>query len=178
MTPHGRTTPLQPRPAAAKVDMSFRAFGFDMLAESGVVVRPGRPEDLSNVVRTYGTIGVNPWDPFVDEHRLATIPLNGLLIAEKDGTYAGFLYWFEGHKPWFDKGADQYAELKELHVLREFEGWGIAERLVNRFLEDVSRQEIPLVYVATDETNRSGHHLYEQAGFRPFLRTVHYRRYG
>lgn len=149
-----------------------------MAADSGVTVRPGRPEDLSVVAHHYGPIGETPWDPFASAQRLAGIPLEGLLIAEKDGAYAGFLYWFEGRKPWFDRGADRYAQLEELHVLPEFQGWGIAQKLVDRFLADVGERGIPLLYVATDETNQAAQHVYERAGFHPFLRTIHFRRYG
>jgi ribosomal protein S18 acetylase RimI-like enzyme len=148
-----------------------------MAGGSEVTVRPARTEDLPEVARHYGPAGETPWDPFADAHRLAGVPLDGLLIAEKDGHYAGFLYWFEGHKPWFDKGADQYAQLEELHIVPEFQGWGVAQRLVDRFLRDVTERQIPLLYVATDETNQAAQHIYQQAGFRPFLRTIHYRKY-
>lgn len=140
-------------------------------------MRPARSEDLLQVTRHYGPVGETPWDPFTDPLRLATIPGDGLLIAEKDGNYAGFLYWFEGRKPWFDKGADQYAQLEELHVRPEFEGWGVEQKLVDRFLREVSERRIPLLYVATIETNAAAQRIYDRAGFHPFLRTIHYRRY-
>lgn len=148
-----------------------------MATDAGVTVRAGGRDDLAAVALHYGPIGDTPWDPFAEERRLATIPLEGLLIAEKEGTYAGFLYWFEGRKPWFDKGADQYARLEELHVRPEFQGWGVAQRLIDRFLHDVTERGIPLLYVATDETNQAAQHLYERAAFHPFLRTIHYRKY-
>jgi ribosomal protein S18 acetylase RimI-like enzyme len=149
-----------------------------MASGSEVTVRPARIEDLAQVAGHYGSAGETPWDPFADAKRLASIPLDGLLVAEKDGKYAGFLYWFEGHKPWFDKGADQYAQLEELHVLPEFQGWGVAQRLVDHFLHEVTERGIPLLYVATDETNQAAQRIYERVGFHPFLRTIHYRRYG
>jgi ribosomal protein S18 acetylase RimI-like enzyme len=148
-----------------------------MSMDSGVTVRSARPEDLVHVAHQYGPVGDTPWDPFTDAERLAKIPLDGLLVAEKDGTYAGFLYWFEGRKPWFDKGADQYAQLERLQVRPEFEGWGVAQRLFDRFLHDVAQRQIPLLHVAADESNPSAQHLYDRAGFRPFLRTFHYRKY-
>lgn len=148
-----------------------------MATGSDVTVRPARTEDLAQVARHYGPGGETPWDPFTDARRLAAVPLDGLLIAEKDGHYAGFLYWFEGRKPWFDKGADQYARLEELHVVPEFQGWGVAQRLVDRFLHEVTARGIPLLYVATDETNSAAQHIYERAGFHPFLQTIHSRKY-
>jgi ribosomal protein S18 acetylase RimI-like enzyme len=148
-----------------------------MQRDSGVTVRVARPEDLADVAHQYGPVGATPWDPFADPKRLATIPLEGLLIAEKEGSYAGFLYWFEGRKPWFDKGADQFAQLEELRVRPEFQGWNVAQQLVDRFLRDVGERGIPLLYVATDETNQAAQHIYERAGFHPFLRTTHYRKY-
>ena len=148
-----------------------------MATESGVTVRRARAEDLAAIASQYGSVGRTPWDPFASADRLAKIPQEGLLVAEKDGAFAGFLYWFEGRKPWFDKGADQYAQLEELHVLPEFHGWGVGQRLIDRFLEEVTDRRIPLLYVAADETNQVAARMYEEAGFRPFLKTLHYRTY-
>jgi GNAT superfamily N-acetyltransferase len=145
--------------------------------DAGVTVRPAQADDLATVARQYGPVGETPWDPFVDPQRLGKIPLEGLLIAEKDGTYAGFLYWFEGRKPWFDKGADEYAQLEKLRVRPEFEGWGVAQRLVDRFLKEVRERNIPLVHIAVDETNKLEERIFERAGFQPFLRTNHLRKY-
>jgi ribosomal protein S18 acetylase RimI-like enzyme len=148
-----------------------------MASGSEVMVRPAHAADIAQIARHYGSTGAVPWDPFADPQRLAAIPLEGLLVAEKNGDYAGFLYWFLGRRPWFDKGADQYAQLEELHVVPEFQGWGVAQRLVDRFLREVTDRGIPLLYVATDETNQAAQRIYEKAGFRPFLRTIHYRKY-
>lgn len=148
-----------------------------MESGSDVTIRPARAEDLPRIAGHYGSVGETPWDPFSDAERLAQVPLEGLLVAEKEGRYAGFLYWFTGRRPWFDKGADRYARLEEVHVLPEFQGWGIAQALVDRFLRDAREVQIPLLYVATDETNMAAQRIYEKAGFRPFLRTIHYRKY-
>ena len=149
-----------------------------MATESGVTVRRARAEDLAAIASQYGSVGRTPWDPFASADRLAKIPQEGLLVAEKDGALAGFLYWFEGRKPWFDKGADQYAQLEKILVRPEFEGWGVTQKLVDRFLRDVTERQIPLLYVAVPETNPAAQRIYERAGFRPFLRTIHFRRYG
>lgn len=169
--------PADLSPARAAGHICWRPLPTAMSADSGVTVRPAQIEDLAQVARHYGPVGETPWDPFIDRDRLGAIPLDGLLIAEKDGSYAGFLYWFEGRKPWFDKGADQYARLEEIRVRPEFEGWGIEQKLVDRFLREVSDRRIPLLYVATDETNAAAQKIYDRAGFRPFLRTIHYRKY-
>lgn len=73
-----------------------------------VTIRQGTPADLVNVVDHYGP-GDTPWDPFGDLVRLQGIPLEGLVIAEIDGEYAGFLYWFMGENPWFDTGTQEFA---------------------------------------------------------------------
>lgn len=142
-----------------------------------VTIRLARKEDFPLIAGQYGPSGETPWDPFTDAGRLSRIPLEGFLVAEKAGRYAGFLYWFVGRRPWFDKGADQYARLEEVHVLPEFQGWGIGQALVDRFLQEVRDRGIPLLYVATDETNLAAQRMYEEAEFRPFLRTIHYRKY-
>jgi hypothetical protein len=55
-----------------------------------ILVRQASPADLTNIVCHYGA-GDSPWDPFADLAKLQRIPLEGLIVAEVEGQYAGFL---------------------------------------------------------------------------------------
>lgn len=89
------------------------------------VVRPGTQDDLPLIAKHYGR-GDTPWDPFGDVARLRKIPLGGFLVAEVDGEYAGFLYWFETERPWFDESVWQCAQIEELQSFPDTGGgkWG------------------------------------------------------
>ena len=138
-----------------------------------VTIRQGTPADLVNVVDHYGP-GDTPWDPFGDLVRLQGIPLEGLVIAEIDGEYAGFLYWFMGENPWFDTGTQKFAYINEIHVLEKYQGQGIGRKLLTYTLEQLKNKTEP-IYISTTENNVIARHLYEDAGFREFSRSIHYK---
>ena len=139
-----------------------------------VTIRQGTPADLANVVTHYGP-GDTPWYPFGDLVRLQGIPLEGLVIAEMDGEYAGFLYWFMGENPWFDTGTEKFAYINEIHVVKEYQRQGIGRKLLNYTLEQLKEKNIGPTYISTTERNIVARHLYEDAGFREFSRSIHYK---
>lgn len=61
-----------------------------------VQVRKAVESDLLRVVGRFRQKADRPWGPFSSVERLKAIPQEGLLVAEADGAYAGFVYWFEG----------------------------------------------------------------------------------
>jgi ribosomal protein S18 acetylase RimI-like enzyme len=136
-------------------------------------VRAGTRADLESVARHYAHAD-SPWDPFGDVERLARIPLDGLLIGEVDGQYAGFLYWFEGHSPYFRPGLQRFGYLHELHVKPEYRGRGLAKRLIERFVEDALARGIHQLFVDTDDINSVARKLYESFGFHRYRDVVHY----
>ncbi len=137
-------------------------------------VRSAATEDLPLVTAHYGK-GDTPWDPFGDVSRLETIPLEGLLIAEVGGEYAGFLYWFEGEKPWFDRGVGRYAHIEEVQVLRKHRARGVGKRLLTTALNRLRAGGVGAIYIETTEGNDIARRLYEGAGFRLIFGTVHYK---
>jgi len=145
-----------------------------MKAPGEIRVRSGVPEDLPTIARHYAHAD-SPWDPFGDASKLSRIPIDGLLLVEVQGTYAGFLYWFEGRKPYFDRSVDRYANLRELHVLERFRGKGLSKALIERFLADARTRGLVHAFVDTDEDNVIAQHLYESFGFRPYRKVFHYR---
>src|SRR5271157_1485413 len=65
-------------------------FPNSMDVAEGIVVRHGTLDDLPTIAKHYAH-GDSPWDPFDDVSKLSRIPLDGLLLVEVQGTYAGFL---------------------------------------------------------------------------------------
>lgn len=137
-------------------------------------VRQALPSDLSRIVRHYGS-GDSPWDPFDDLAKLQSIPLEGLIVAEVDGDYAGFLYWFVGEKPWFDPNVKKYAHIVEVLVLTKYQGQGVGKKLLACALKRLRENAIEATYIDTTEDNIAARSLYEGAGFRAFSRTIHYK---
>ncbi|MFQ5919074.1 MAG: GNAT family N-acetyltransferase [Thermoplasmata archaeon] len=141
-----------------------------------VTVRRWVPEDLDRIAQHSGRSGDEPWDPFSDAEALRQVPLDGLVVAEVNDEYAGFLYWFLGRRPWFDREADRFAHILEVQVLPSLQGQGVGKALLNHALERLSEESLEAVYVDTTDDNDVARRLYEGAGFDPFLRTIHYRR--
>lgn len=142
------------------------------MGEVGLTIRPGTEADFPAIAAQYGP-GDSPWDPFGSPDRMKQIPIDGLLIAELHGEYAGFLYWFEWRRPWFAPAEERCAFLQELHVRPEFQGQRIGRRLLERFLQEVRAQRLTRVYVETGEENRRARALYESVGFRPYRTDLH-----
>lgn len=138
-------------------------------------VRQGRHSDLRYVAEQYRHEDT-PWDPFGSEERLSRIPLDGLLIAEVDGDYAGFLYWFEGRRPYFRPNLERFADLTELHVKEEYRRKGVAKLLMTKFIEDVKGKGIIQAFVDTDDDNTVAQNLYEEFGFQKYREVHHYER--
>jgi len=139
-----------------------------------IAVRSGTTADLPAIAQQYAHED-SPWDPFGDVSKLSRVPLDGLLVVEVNDQYAGFLYWFEGRRPYFDPSVDRYANLQELHLLEGFRGRGLSKLLIERFLADARRRGIVDVFVDTDDDNAVAQRLYESSGFRMFRKVLHYR---
>lgn len=140
---------------------------------TSITIRQATPADLRNVVNHYGKCDT-PWDPFGDIAKLSTIPIEGLLIAEVDSLYVGFLYWFTGENPWFDPGTKKFAYITEVHILEKYQGQGVGRKLLTHAVEQLKDKVSP-IFISTTEGNAVAKHLYESAGFRPFSRSIHYR---
>ncbi len=141
-----------------------------------VVVRSWVSEDLALIAQHSGPSGDEPWDPFSDAEALRQVPLDGLIVAEVNGEYAGFLYWFLGRRPWFAPEVDRFGHILEVQVLPRFRGQGVGKALLNHALERLNEESAEVVYIDTTDDNDAARRLYEGAGFSPFLRTIHYRR--
>ena len=137
-------------------------------------VRPATSDDLPLIANHYRR-GDTPWDPFGDVEKLQKIPIRGFAVAEVDREYAGFLYWFEAKKPWFDASVGPYAQIEEVQVLPEFRGQGVGKELLENVLDRLRGLPLDAVYIETTEKNSAARHLYEGAGFQLLHRPLFYK---
>ena len=143
--------------------------------EKRATIRSATEADLPRIVKNYARLQERPWDPFSSVERLNAIPHEGLLVAEAEGNYAGFLYWFEGQNPWFDKRASRFAHIVECHVLREYAEWLTGPLLVAEALKRISEKGYPTVYVDTPEHSALEKLLSKKVAFVGHLRYVRLR---
>jgi ribosomal protein S18 acetylase RimI-like enzyme len=140
-------------------------------------IRKALPTDLTSIVDYYGTKGDTPFDPFANEDLLRQlVDLNDLIIAEVDGSFAGFVYFFVGDHPWFEREVDKFGHIMEVHVKPQFQSRGIATRMLEYVLEDLRKRNVRVVYIDTGANNLEALRLYEKMGFREFGRTIHFRK--
>lgn len=133
---------------------------------TGVLIRTATDDDLKAVVGHYGAGGGDsPWDPFADLERIRRIPRHGLLVAEHGGAYAGFLFWYEARKPWYDPTVDRYARISDLHIVPASQGKGIGRALLREALRRICEAGVDTVFLETDEDNVRARGLYESEGF-------------
>ncbi len=135
-------------------------------------IRHAQPHDLTHIVELYGSIGDSPLDPFANVRRLQKLDRRHLLIAEEDGKFAGFAYYYLHRKPWFDPEVDRYSSIMELHVRAEFKNRGIGSSLLLRAVAEIIKSGIKIVYVDTGEENQVALHIYRKAGFRDFKKQI------
>lgn len=138
-------------------------------------VRLATPEDLPGIIKDYGGNESNPLNPFASVERLKQLPGEGLLVAEVEGVYAGFLYWFKATKPRGDSAVKAYAQIAEIHIKRAFWKTKVGLALLARALKDIEKLEIPEVYINVEGANAQLQDACERAGFSTFERTSHMR---
>lgn len=137
----------------------------------------GTPDDFVPIARHYGR-GGTPWDPFGEVEKLEEIPIDGLLVAEVEGEYAGFLYWFQAESPWFDVAVERYAQIEEVQVLPRYRGKGVGRALLEEALSRLQGLPVDAIYIETTEGNSVARHLYESVGFELVHRAIIYRLEG
>lgn len=138
-------------------------------------IRRASANDLPKIVKHMAPTGSAPLYPFTDLSKLQTIPLDGLIVAEVQGEYAGFLYWFVEENPEFDRSVRKYGYIEELQVLEKFQRQGIGRKLVTYALKQLKESGIEAVYLDTREGNTPAQNLYESLGFRQFSRRIRYK---
>jgi ribosomal protein S18 acetylase RimI-like enzyme len=140
-------------------------------------IRKARSEDLRSIVDYYGTKGDSPFDPFANEDLLRQkVDLDDLIVAEVNGAFAGFVYFFVGDHPWFEPEVDRFGHILEVHVKSQYQGRGTATRMLEYAMEDLRKRNVSAIYIDTGANNVEALHLYEKMGFRELGRTIHFKK--
>jgi ribosomal protein S18 acetylase RimI-like enzyme len=140
-------------------------------------IRKALRTDLKLIVDFYGTKGDTPFDPFANENLLRrVVDLNDLIVAEVNGSFAGFVYFFVGDHPWFDLETDKFGHVMEVHVKPQYQGRGIATSMLDYAIEDLRKRNVRTVYIDTGANNAEALRLYEKLGFQEFGRTIHFKK--
>jgi ribosomal protein S18 acetylase RimI-like enzyme len=64
----------------------------------------------------------------------------------------------------------------EVHVKEEYQGLGIATRMLEYAMEDLKKWNVNVIYIDTGGDNAKAIRLYEKMGFREFGRTIHFKK--
>ena len=155
------------------------------MKETGrIVIHKATAEDLPKIVRHMEPTGKTPLYPFTDLAKLQNIPLDGLIVAEVQGEYAGFLYWYRGEEdawlrqgeaPGDDPAVKNYGNIEEVQVLTAFQRQGVGRKMLGYALEEMKGRGVKEVYLVAREGNTSAQGLYDSVGFRPFSRHIRYK---
>ena len=149
------------------------------LALRDVVIRVANEEDLRTIVEQYAPGGGDtPWHPFSDLERIRRLPREGLLVAEQGGRYAGFLFWYEGRRAWFDpttKRSKRYARISDFYLHPDFQGEGLGRTFLREALRRIRAYGIDTVFLEAEADNARARHLYESEGFAAYGKVVRYR---
>ena len=144
-----------------------------------VVIRVATDVDLQTIVAQYAPGGGDtPWHPFSDLERIRRLPREGLLVAEQSGRYAGFLFWYEGHRAWFDpatKRSKRYARISDFYLHPDFQGEGLGRIFLREALRRIRATGIETVFLEAEGDNARARHLYESEGFAAYGSVVRYR---
>jgi len=140
-------------------------------------IRKALLADLGSIAKYYGPKGDTPLDPFTSEERMKQmINLDDLVVAEVNGSFAGFVYFFVDSHPWFESEVERYGHILEVHVKKEYQGVGLATRMLEYAIEDLKKRDVHVVYIDTGGDNARAIRLYEKMGFKEFGRTIHFKK--
>ena len=139
-----------------------------------IVIRQAKEEDFQKIVKSNNGSGPNPFNQFSSIDRLRKLPPLGLLVAEVNKIYAGFLYWFvrdESKKGVIEKNA----HIVKVKVEKRFWKNDVGLLLLKKALTDIEKLQIDAIRVNALEADTKLRDLYEKIGFSTIDRTLHMR---
>ncbi len=136
-------------------------------------VREATDADIRAIVEDYAYGNVSPLNPFTSIQSLKQLTRKGLLVAEVDGRYAGFLYWFTADNPPLDSNVGRYACIAIVHVRKEFWRTKVGMKLLARSLKDIDAEPVKAIYF--EAPNKTLGELFEKLGFTTYARTPQMR---
>jgi ribosomal protein S18 acetylase RimI-like enzyme len=144
------------------------------MAGSSVKIRPRSESDFQNIVSHYNR-SESPLIPFSSTERIRCIPTDGLLVAEAENKFAGFLYWFSGKSPLNDFGVRKYGYISEVFVVKEFYNMNVGLFLLHDAFKRMQEAGLYTIFTHINESIKPLLRLYEDLGFTTYSRTLHLR---
>jgi len=86
-------------------------------------------------------------------------------VAENDGRLVGYVKLGPPHLPFEPRG--EAAELRQLYVIEEMKGQGIAQSLMDWVIDRARRRRADYLYLSVFTENHRARRFYEKYGFEP-----------
>lgn len=86
-------------------------------------------------------------------------------VAEQDGQLVGYVKLGPPHLPFEPRG--EAAELRQLYVIEEMKGQGVADELIRWVIERARDEGADYLYLSVFTENHRARRFYERYGFEP-----------
>lgn len=88
-------------------------------------------------------------------------------FAEVDGEIAGYILYKENNPGFEEMKSKKAIELKRLYVLDNYHGKGIAQKMMDSFLEYANTNAFDVAFLGVWEYNCRAQYFYAKYGFKP-----------
>lgn len=139
-----------------------------------IIVRQAKERDFQSIIKSQGRNKSIPLISFSSIDRLRQLPHRGLIVAEVNKEYAGFLYWFLRDEM-IAGVSKKNAYIVAVNVEKKYIKNNIGILLLQKALSDIETLNISAIDITVLEKNRKLRDLYEEIGFATVDRTLHMR---
>ncbi len=115
-----------------------------------------RPEDLDLFLQNHSP---QNWGRELND------PAFEVRVAEQDGKLVGYAKLGPPHLPFEPRG--EAAELRQLYVVEEMKGQGVADQLIRWVIERARDKRADHLYLSVFTENHRARRFYEKYGFEP-----------
>ena len=115
-----------------------------------------QPDDLALFLQNHSP---ENWDKELND------PAFEVRVAEHDGTLVGYVKLGPPHLPFEPRG--EAAELRQLYVVEEMKGQGVADQLIRWVVERARDKRADYLYLSVFTDNHRARRFYEKYGFEP-----------
>ena len=115
-----------------------------------------QPDDLELFLQNHSP---ENWDKELSD------PAFEVCVAEQDGTLVGYVKLGPPHLPFEPRG--EAAELRQLYVVEEVKGQGVADALIQWVIERARDLGADNLYLSVFTENHRARRFYEKYGFEP-----------
>ena len=113
-----------------------------------------QPDDLAVFLQNHS---VEAWEKELSD------PAFEVQVAEKDGRMVGYAKIGPPHLPFEPRG--EAAELRQLYVVEEMKGQGVAHALIDWVIDQARRRRADHLYLSVFTENHRARRFYEKLGF-------------